>query len=231
MGPRVKFAIMTAATAGLTGAAAYLGRRIGAGESIRPAPVSPPPWNVQEAYGIPGMNAADQSRRFPALGRQQTVCTPPAKSRRVNVCVTYPDEPGPIVDGPDAVCGVLRRAEDADRESLYALLLNVKNQVMGVEEVAKGDVSGVSVHPRELFKSAITAGASGIVMAHNHPSGDPTLSREDIALTQRMADVGHTIGIPILDHVVVGRDGCVSAARKGLMGLGSGGRRGRGRRR
>jgi DNA repair protein RadC len=66
------------------------------------------------------------------------------------------------------------------------------------------------VHPREVFRTAIRDAASSIILAHNHPSGDPTPSREDAAVTKRLEEVGRTVGIDILDHIVMGRDGIVS---------------------
>lgn len=97
-----------------------------------------------------------------------------------------------------------------DREAFVVISLSIKNQVMGFEVVHIGHLTGVDVHPREVFKSAILNGAAGIILSHNHPSGDPTPSEEDIALTKRLAAGGTLLGIPIIDHVVVSTGGYIS---------------------
>jgi len=76
--------------------------------------------------------------------------------------------------------------------------------------VSKGTVSEVAVHPRELFKSALLTNAAALMVAHNHPSGSPEPSQEDIALTARLVDAGKLIGVPVVDHVIIAGDHCVS---------------------
>ena len=93
-----------------------------------------------------------------------------------------------------------------DREEFVALFLDAKNRVMSVHTVAVGSLSLCIVHPREVFKAAILANASGIIVAHNHPSGDPTPSREDRELTDRLCEAGRILGITVLDHIIVGAE-------------------------
>jgi DNA repair protein RadC len=122
--------------------------------------------------------------------------------------MTMPGGPGPTVTTPDAVCNLLRSEaslDQADRERFYAVLVDVRQQIVGIDEVAIGDMTGVSVHPREAFRSAVLAGASAVIFAHNHPSGDPTPSDDDVNLTRHLATVGKVLGIPVLDHVVIGK--------------------------
>jgi len=85
--------------------------------------------------------------------------------------------------------------------------LDVRNVVLDVIEVARGCLTGVEVHPREVFRPLIRQAAAAAVVAHNHPSGDPTPSDEDLTLTQRLREVGELVGIPLLDHIVVGDRG------------------------
>jgi DNA repair protein RadC len=141
--------------------------------------------------------------------RKQTCSTGPDPAN-VTVCVRRTAKKIPTVGNAYDMCKVVRKAGGADRESFYAIALDSRLNVLGVEEVARGQVDGVSVHPRETFKSAILQGASSVAFAHNHPSGDPTPSREDIALTKRLIDGGVLLGIPVTDHVVVGRYDCHS---------------------
>lgn len=153
--------------------------------------------------------------RLRGLGSSEVTCDarPAGSPYGVRTCITKPKTPGPVVGSPEAVCKLLRAAKDADRESFFTISLNARNNVIGVEETAKGDVSGVNVHPREVFKSPLLLSASGVVIAHNHPSGDPIPSAEDKDLTKRLIKAGRLVGVPVLDHVVVGSR-CESLAQR-----------------
>jgi DNA repair protein RadC len=94
-----------------------------------------------------------------------------------------------------------------DREHFAALFLNGQSQITGVHVVAIGGQHGIgTIEPRTVFRAAVTACASAIVLGHNHPSGDPTPSRVDLATTAKLMAAGRVLGIPILDHVIVTRD-------------------------
>jgi DNA repair protein RadC len=105
--------------------------------------------------------------------------------------------------------------ERADRESFWSVLLDTKHKIVGVEEVGRGSLSSTIVHPRETFKSAVVVNAAAIVVLHNHPSGDPTPSPEDLSLTRRLREVGELIGIRVLDHIIIGRGRYVSLVDDG----------------
>ncbi len=103
---------------------------------------------------------------------------------------------------------VLRpRIAHLSQEVFCVLAIDIRNGLIDCVEIGRGTVCGVEVHPREVFRPAIRLAAAGIVIAHNHPSGDPTPSAEDIALTRRMRDTGVTLGIPVIDHIVVAASG------------------------
>ncbi len=91
-----------------------------------------------------------------------------------------------------------------DREQLRVILLDARNNVIEAEVVSIGSLNSSIAHPREIFKNAIVRGAAGIILTHNHPSGDPTPSPEDVALTKRIGKVGELVGIDLLDHIVIG---------------------------
>jgi len=93
------------------------------------------------------------------------------------------------------------------QELFLVVGLDIRNGLLDVVEIARGTAIGVEVHPREVFRPLIRMAAAGGVLAHNHPSGDPTPSNEDLELTRRMRDVGHLLGIPIIDHVVIAQNG------------------------
>lgn len=98
-------------------------------------------------------------------------------------------------------------AASLDREHFWVLLLNGKNTVIGLNLVAVGSLTAALVHPREVYVAAILGKAASIVLVHNHPSGDPAPSSEDLALTRRLREVGDLVGIRVLDHIVLGDGG------------------------
>ena len=104
-----------------------------------------------------------------------------------------------------------------DREHFRAILLNTKNHVIRIVTVAIGTFSSTAVHPRELFKSAIKASAAGIILVHNHPSGDPTPSDPDIEITSHLVEAGKLLGIEVLDHVIIGDSSFTSFKERGLV--------------
>lgn len=132
--------------------------------------------------------------------------------------------PGNPLNNKADVCAFMRGLETADRESFYALHLDTRHHVVDIDKVSTGSQTGVEVHPREVFKSALLSGAQALIFVHNHPSGNPDPSYQDKDLTTRLKAVGDTIGISVLDHVIVGHDLqsgapiCTSFAAKGLLG-------------
>jgi len=93
---------------------------------------------------------------------------------------------------------------DLRQEEFHALLLNTQHRVIRDVLVTRGILDASLIHPREVFRQAIVESAAGIILVHNHPSGDPTPSREDRAVTEQLKDAGKAIGIPVLDHVILG---------------------------
>ncbi|ABO51059.1 DNA replication and repair protein RadC [Desulforamulus reducens MI-1] len=129
-----------------------------------------------------------------------------------------PAETRVIIRCPEDVCGlVMEDLRDLDREHFLALLLNTKNQVLARETISIGTLNSSVVHPRELFKVAIRRSAASMILVHNHPSGDPTPSREDIVLTKRLIEAGEIIGIDVLDHIIIGDNKFTSLKSKGLI--------------
>ncbi len=106
---------------------------------------------------------------------------------------------------------------DTDREHFVIILLNTKNKIIGINTVSIGSLSASIVHPRELFKSAMLCNAASVVLSHNHPSGDPAPSQEDLEITRRLIDAGKVLGIDIRDHIIVGDDIFFSFREKGLI--------------
>ena len=114
-----------------------------------------------------------------------------------------------------AVYGHFRgRLPQLEREVFYVLLLDGKDRVQGEVRVSEGSLTAALVHPREVFVAAIRNAAAALILVHNHPSGDPTPSAEDRAITQRLRQVGDIVGIRVLDHVVIGRGRWASMAEQ-----------------
>lgn len=118
---------------------------------------------------------------------------------------------------PDVAALLRPIFEGLDREQFTVLLLDAKHKPVGVNVVAVGSLTACLVHPREVFKAAILANAASIILAHNHPSGDPTPSPEDDALTRRLKDAGETLGIRVLDHIVLGDGAAFSYCDAGKL--------------
>jgi len=116
--------------------------------------------------------------------------------------------PGDAISGPaDVFRHFHPRLRDATRERFLALLLDGRHRVIREVEISHGTLTASLVHPREVFRPALRDGAAALVVAHNHPSGDPTPSREDRRVTERLARAGELLGVRLLDHVVVAEHG------------------------
>ncbi len=117
-------------------------------------------------------------------------------------------DPAPMLDSPEAVSRFLRaRAHGLEIEKFWALNLNRKNRLLRCVEVTSGTATASLVHPREVFRAAIRSGASALIVAHNHPSGDPAPSRADIQVTRQLREAAKVVAIDLLDHVVIGKPG------------------------
>ena len=125
-----------------------------------------------------------------------------------------------IKEPGDAALILGKRLEGESKENFLILTLNTKNRVLGCHTISMGSLTASVVHPREVFQAAILDNAASIILSHNHPSGDPNPSREDILVTERLVRAGKLLDIPVLDHIVIGegeRREFVSMKNKGLM--------------
>ena len=134
---------------------------------------------------------------------------------------TQPERPKgdlPAINCPEDV-GRLLRPEMAPlaQEQLRVLLLNTRNEVVGQRVIYQGNVNSAIVRPAEVLRPAVVESVPSIIVSHNHPSGDPTPSPEDVAITKELAAAGKLLGIELLDHVVIGGDRSVSLKERGLM--------------
>lgn len=129
------------------------------------------------------------------------------------------DESVLTIHGPeDAYRYTRRKLEHERKEHFCVILLDTKNHILGFREVSVGSLSASIVHPREVMVEAVKTHAASIILVHNHPSGDPTPSREDTEITEQLVKAGKVLCIPVLDHIIVGLGKFFSFKGKGLIG-------------
>jgi len=124
---------------------------------------------------------------------------------------------GEYIREPEEVAKELAFIVNEEQEHLVVLLLDTKNNIKKTVVVSKGTINSTFVHPREVFKIAIRESACSIILGHNHPTGDPTPSNEDIEVTRRLSEVGKTIGIELVDHIIVSSKGYRSLKKMGVI--------------
>ena len=124
----------------------------------------------------------------------------------------------PVVKTPEEVVSLVQgRLKDKKKEHFQALLLDTRSQLIKISEISVGSLDASIVHPREVFKEALSASAASVIFVHNHPSGDPKPSEDDIKLTERLAQAGEIMGIDVLDHIIIGNKKYLSLKREGLF--------------
>jgi DNA repair protein RadC len=113
--------------------------------------------------------------------------------------------PVAVASGGDVVHLVRPHCHHLHREAFFAVPVNGRHQPLGIHLVSMGTTTSAPVHPRDVFLPAVLAGATALIVAHNHPSGDPTPSTDDRLVTERLRQAGELLGIELLDHIVIGR--------------------------
>ena len=127
------------------------------------------------------------------------------------------DEDAVVIETPEDVYQLSKRIHKLKKEHFLAYLLNARNVVVAEEEISVGTLTMAVVHPREVFEPAVRHSAAGIILVHNHPSGDAEAGDDDRALTKRLVEAGRLMGIEILDHVIVTRNGYTSLKELGWL--------------
>jgi DNA repair protein RadC len=130
----------------------------------------------------------------------------------------YTGEERPTVRSPEEASALfMSQFTGLNKEHFRAVLLNTKNHVLKTVEISVGSIDASLVHPRECFRPAVAASAASIILMHNHPSGDPEPSTDDINITKRLKETGKVLGIEVLDHIIFGAGKYVSLKEKGLL--------------
>jgi DNA repair protein RadC len=187
--------------------------------------------------GVPGENAVQVGQRLLSdLGglagihraSYEDVCAQhgigPAKAAQIKaaielgrrLAVAAPEERPTVHSPEDAAALVQYEMSALEHEELRVVLLDVRNRVLDVQSIYRGSATSAQVRVGELFKAAIRRNAAAIIVIHNHPSGDPTPSPEDVALTRAIVQAGNLLDVGVLDHLVIGRGRYVSLKERGL---------------
>lgn len=147
----------------------------------------------------------DDLRKTKGVGQDKAIALKSAFTLARRMALELAAEP-PSMETPEAVASLLREENRVyEVEQFQVLLLNTRRKLIRVERISQGTLDSLLVHPREVFKAAILASASAVILAHNHPSGDPTPSEADIKVTRDLIRAGQLLKIEVLDHVILGR--------------------------
>jgi len=147
----------------------------------------------------------DQLREVKGIGRDKAIALKSAFTLARRMAQELHGE-SPLLDNPASIADYLREENRVyEVERFQAVLLNTRRKLIRVEQISQGLVDTILVHPREVFKAAIAANASALVLVHNHPSGDPSPSEADIKVTRDLIRAGQLLKIDVLDHVILGR--------------------------
>ena len=156
-------------------------------------------------------------RQMKGVGRDKAVTLKAAFQLACNMARELRHE-APLLDTPERVAELLRGENRTYQvETFQALLLNTRRRLLRVEKISQGTLDTLLVHPREVFKPAILESAASIILLHNHPSGDPTPSREDLRLTRQLVECSKLLDLRIHDHVIIGRERFISLAQQGAL--------------
>lgn len=167
--------------------------------------------------GLASMSGAELRRERGIKGARAAVIEAALELSRRLSCEALPSRD--LFSEPGLVKEYLRRTRgDGAQERTGALFVNARNRLLRDEpDIYRGTIDRAVVEPREILKRALLENASGVILYHNHPSGDPSPSREDRDFTRRLATASESVGVRLLDHIVVGRAGCVSFREAGLL--------------
>jgi DNA repair protein RadC len=158
-----------------------------------------------ERLGDLARASLDSIQAIKGIGRDKAIALRSAFTLAQRMALELREE-SPVLDTPERIADLLREENRLyDIESFQVVLLNTRRRLIRVEKVSQGTLDSILIHPREVFRAAIAANASSIVLVHNHPSGDPTPSGADIKVTRDLIRAGQLLKIELLDHVILGK--------------------------
>jgi DNA repair protein RadC len=149
----------------------------------------------------------------------------PAKAAQIKACFELAkrenleaDEESVDIKNPEAVFKLMSSSiKDKAKEHFKLILLNSRNKKIGISTISVGTLTTSLVHPREVFKEALAHSAASVILAHNHPSGDPEPSEDDLKITRKLVESGKILGVEVIDHIIIGKTNFCSFREKGLI--------------
>lgn len=160
----------------------------------------------------------EELMKIPGIGKTKAVRVLAGIEFGRRILEAKRDKPQYLMEPEDGYYLLRTQMQHLTQEHFVVIFLDTKNQVIGKKTIFIGSLNKAIVHPREVFKEAIKRSSASIVCAHNHPSGDPTPSAQDIQLTHRLEEVGELVGIQLMDHLIIGDDQFVSLRERGYLG-------------
>jgi len=170
-------------------------------------------YTLEELINI----SPNQLQQIPGIGKAKSASIKAAFELSRRIAKISKKEKHAIKGPKSAANYLIPLLRFKQQEHFVVLLLDAKNQIIRYSRIHIGTANASLVHPRDIFKKAISHSAVNCIIAHNHPSGDTTPSREDIAVTERMIEVGKIVGIEIIDHIIIGNNDFLSFKKEGLM--------------
>ncbi len=173
---------------------------------------------LQDLGGLPGLHRAtfDEVRQQKGVGPAKAAQIKAAIELGRRLAASQPQERPQITSPADAAALVQYEMSALEQEELRVFLLDTRNRVLDIRTVYRGSLNSSQVRVGELFKDAIRKNAAAIIVAHNHPSGDPTPSPDDVAVTRAIVEAGKLLDVAVLDHLVIGQGRFVSLKERGL---------------
>lgn len=184
---------------------------------LGPVPTKQMEFLLKQGLRTLAQISSEELLNLPGIGIEKSIRLAAAFELARRMAKLMPEDTPQIKSPEDTAALVMEEMRHLDREHFWALLLNTKNQVITRETISIGTLNSSAIHPRELYKAAVRRSAAGVILVHNHPSGDPTPSQQDIEVPKRLIEAGNFIGINVIDHLVIGDNKFVSLRAKGYI--------------
>jgi len=169
-------------------------------------------------FDLPGLAQANLSEldAVPGLGEASAARVKAALELARRLALVAAGEKPQICNPTDAAVMMMAEMSHREQETFWVLFLNARNRVIGSQELYRGDLNQSPVRVGEVFREAVRRNCAAIIIGHNHPSGDPSPSPEDVSVTHELASAGKLLGVEVLDHLVIGQQRWVSLRERGL---------------
>ncbi len=170
-------------------------------------------YTIEELINV----SSTQLQKIPGIGKAKAASIKAAFELSRRVAMIKKEDKTTVLGPESAANYLIPLLRFQKQENFVVLLLDAKNNIIRYSKIHLGTVNSSIVHPREVFKEAISHSAVSCIIAHNHPSGDTTPSKEDLLVTQRLVEVGDLVGIQIVDHIIIGNNDYLSFKKESLM--------------